>query len=79
MFRLKVETEGISSGVSLIVLPATLALTLQSRAGGVRLEDLVASITRLSAIQETVPALHHGGIAIRDISSSGSILVRVNQ
>ena len=51
--RLRVETEGMSSGGS-TGMPATPAPTPFSHGpGGVRPEDLAASISRLSVIQET--------------------------
>ena len=58
--RLRVETEGMSSGGS-TGMPATPAPTPFSHGpGGVRPEDLAASISRLSVIQEadTGPAIN---------------------
>ena len=60
LIRLRVETEGMSSGGS-TGMPATPAPTPFSHGpGGVRPEDLAASISRLSVIQEadTGPAIN---------------------
>lgn len=73
--RLRVETEGMSSGGS-TGLPATPAPTPFSHGpGGVRPEDLAASISRLSVIQEadTGPAIN-----ILDASSEAAVSPAAN-